>query len=113
MLFRPIRCFWLAGFSLFILLACAEKYPYFIQQPEFLAEPAEDGYPGILLTIACEDEYALIRYTLDGTEPGKLHGLLYEEPLYLASRSYTVKAVAVREGYGEGPVAEYRYEASN
>jgi len=112
-LFRPVRSSFWAGISLFILLitSCSDRYPYFIQQPEFQTSQAGAGYPGILLTIFCEDKYARIRYTLDGSYPDKLHGLLYEDPLYLAAQSVTVRAVAFREGYDAGPVAEYDYAA--
>jgi len=115
LLIKPVRCSFRAGIALlFLLLAsCTEKYPYFIQQPEFQVSDAGQEYPGIFLTIYCEDEYALIRYTLDGSDPDKLHGLVYEEPLYLAAQSVTVRAVAVREGYDAGPVGEYRYDPGN
>lgn len=103
------------GLSLSVLLiSCAEKYPYFVQVPEFEVENAEDEsgetYPGIMLSIVCEDKNATIRYTVDDSEPSESHGLVYENPLYLSSTELTVKAVAVREGYDAGPVAEYHYD---
>ena len=95
-------------------MSCAEKYPYFVQKPEFVEKDAVDelgeSYPGIMLSIICEDEYAEIRYTIDGSKPSESHGLVFEEPLYLCSTELTVRAVAVREGYDAGPVAEYHYE---
>ena len=66
-----------------------------------------------MLSIVCDDEYATIRYTIDGSEPSESHGLVYDEPLYLSSTELTVKAVAVREGYDPGPVAEYYYVPEN
>ncbi len=96
-----------------LLASCAEDYPYFVQVPEFVVEKAQDEsgeiYPGIMLSIVCDDEYATIRYTLDGSEPSESHGFVYSEALYLSSTELTVKAVAVREGYDAGPVAEYHY----
>jgi hypothetical protein len=93
-----------------LFFSCAERYPYFIQQPEFIESDAGEDYPGIFLSIVCEDEYAQIRYTTDGSQPTSLHGLIYEEPLYLAAESTYIRAVAVRVGYDAGPEAEYQYE---
>ncbi|MDC7233684.1 MAG: chitobiase/beta-hexosaminidase C-terminal domain-containing protein [Spirochaetales bacterium] len=96
--------------SLCVLTSCTERYPYFIQIPEFIEWEPEDGSGGIMLSIVCEDENALIRYTTDGSEPSDRHGLIYEVPLYLYAQSVHIQAVAVRAGYDAGPVAEYYYE---
>lgn len=111
MLSKPKTIILAAGLALTFLffISCAQRYPFFIQQPEFQAEEAGEGYPGIMLSIVCEDEYAQIRYTLDSSEPDELHGFIYESPIYLAAQELTVKAVAVRIGYDAGPVAEYHY----
>ncbi len=112
MLFRPGIRYLCAVSTLVSLLSfsCTERYPFFIQQPEFIETEAGEGYPGIFLSIVCEDEYAQIRYTTDGSQPTSLHGLIYEEPLYLAAQSVYIRAVAVRGGYDAGPVGEYQYE---
>ena len=70
MLFRSRIRIIEAGFALscLLLFSCTERYPFFIQQPEFVESDAPEGYPGIYLSIQCEDEYALIRYTSDGSQ---------------------------------------------
>lgn len=101
---------------LFILssfISCSERYPFFIQIPEFIVIETEEGIPGIMLKIVCEDNNAVIRYTSDGSQPSEVHGLIYEEPLYLAANTVNIQAVAVRVGYPAGPLAEYHYEAQN
>ncbi len=112
MLFRYGIRYGVAVSALFSLLffSCTERYPFFIQQPEFIETEAGEGYPGIFLSIVCEDEYAQIRYTIDGSQPTSLHGLIYGEPLYLAAQSVYIRAVAARVGYDAGPVGEYQYE---
>jgi Fn3 associated len=97
-------------FILSFIISCSQRYPFFIQIPEFVVTETEEGTPGIMLNIVCEDENAVIRYTTDGSQPSEVHGLIYEEPLYLAANAVYIQAVAVRVGYPAGPLAEYYYE---
>lgn len=97
-------------FLLSLFISCSERYPFFVQIPEFIESELEEGVPGIMLSIVCEDEYAVIRYTVDGSVPSETHGLIYDEPLYLAENAVFIQAVALRVGYGAGPLAEYYYE---
>ncbi|MDG1890779.1 MAG: lamin tail domain-containing protein [Verrucomicrobiota bacterium] len=50
------------------------------------------------LTIATSTEFALIRYTLDGTEPTMANGLTFDRPIAI-NQTVTVRARAFREGY--------------
>lgn len=97
-------------FILSFIISCSQRYPFFIQMPEFLISETEEGVPGIMLNIVCVDENAIIRYTVDGSTPSETHGLIYEETLYLAANAVFIQAVAVRVGYPAGPLAEYYYE---
>ena len=45
------------------------------------------------VTITCDKSFAHIYYTIDGSEPTKDNGTLYEEP-FTVSDGITVKAVA-------------------
>ena len=59
------------------------------------------------VSIACATEGATIHYTLDGTEPTE-SSPVYSTPL-LIEETTTVKAMAVKEGYNNSPVAEATY----
>ncbi len=50
------------------------------------------------LTIETSTEFAVIRYTLDGTEPSLSNGLTFDEPITI-NQTTTVRARAFREGY--------------
>lgn len=97
-------------FILFFFNSCSQRYPFFIQIPEFVVTETEESVPGIMLNIVCEDENAVIRYTSDGSQPSEVHGLVYEESLYLVANSVFIQAVAVRVGYPAGPIAEFYFE---
>lgn len=96
-------------FLLFFLTACYERYPFFVQAPEYNSSPLDDGQPGVMLSISCVDKNAIIRYTNDGSEPTNSHGAIYEDPIYLLNVEVLIKSVAVRYGYEAGPIAEYHY----
>ncbi|RDG30657.1 hypothetical protein DV872_15760 [Oceanispirochaeta sp. M1] len=91
-------------------ISCSERYPFFIQLPEFVESEPGDDRPGKMLSIVCVDENAVIRYTIDDSTPSEIHGLIYEEPLYLAANTVHIQAVAVRVGYPAGPLVEYYYD---
>ena len=107
-LFRSlILCIILTAIS-----ACYDRYPYFIQVPEFSLSYPEDGSAGVVITISTPDEKNLIRYTTDGSMPSESEGFLYENPVSLTTAT-TLRAVAYREGYPAGPVTEYYYDPQN
>lgn len=95
--------------ALILLLGgCYERYPFFIQQPEFSVSRPSDGQD--YLYIHCVDENAIIRYTVDGSEPDSHHGLVYNDPILLGAYPFSVKAAAYRTGYPAGPVVEFNYD---
>ena len=101
-------------FSLLLLLlfSCYDRYPYFLQQPEFGVSYPEDGSAGIYLSMSTPDRDCVIRYTIDDREPSESYGTLYEEPVYLTGLSH-VSAVAYRVGYPAGPTNYYEYDPEN
>lgn len=63
----------------------------FSQDRGFYSEP-------FTLVISTDTEGAVIRYTLDGTDPSLANGMSYQEPL-LMDQTTTVRARAFRDGY--------------
>ncbi len=61
--------------------------------------------------IKCPDEHAVIRYTLDGSEPGT-GSAVYERPLKISEHA-NLKAKAFREGYHESETAAASYDFVN
>lgn len=61
----------------------------------------------IIVEIKSETEEALIRYTLDGTDPTE-ESLLYEEPIEVAS-TLTITARAYKENWNPSIIAAARY----
>ena len=106
------RFFSLILFVLLLGASCYDRYPYFIQEPEYSVSYPQDGTAGVYLTISTPDPECLIRYTLNEGYPSETYGTLYEEPIYLSEQCY-VAAVAYRVGYPAGPVSYYEYDPSN
>ena len=98
--------FALAVLLVLMLTACYERYPYFIQKPQFSLNE-QDG--GVYLTIYTPDGESLIRYTTDNSDPSETNGTLYESPLPLSEQTY-IKATAYRSGYPAGPISEFSYD---
>jgi hypothetical protein len=70
--------------------------------------------PATELTLSCETEGALIRYTTDGSEPDCLNGLLYGEGIKLYDEGeVTVKAIACADGFNPSEVAVFVYTVSS
>ena len=70
----------------------ARAYVAIAEPPAF--EPPRGFYSGpVLVELQCANEDAVIRYTLDGTEPAREHGTPYEGPLSL-SENAVLRAVA-------------------
>ena len=61
-----------------------------------------------LVTLSCANETAVIRYTLDGSDPD-LDSAIYTEP-FAVTESCTVKAYAVCEDYLDSAVASFDIE---
>ncbi len=98
--------------SLLLLISCYDRYPYFLQEPEFEAEALEEGGPGISLSMWTPDPECLIRYSVNDREASESYGILYDEPVILTELSH-VSAVAYREGYPSGPASYYNYDPTN
>ena len=65
---------------------------------------------GTQLTLSCATEGAVIRYTVDGSEPDCQTGYVYSAPIVLyGNGSVTVKAIACAEGYDPSDVAQWTY----
>jgi hypothetical protein len=54
-------------------------------------------------------EDALVRYTIDGTQPSETNGILYEGEAIAVPRTLTIKAIAYREGYASSEIATSSY----
>ncbi len=97
---------------LFLITSCYDRYPYFLQEPEFDISFPEDGSAGYYLSLSTPDKECLIRYTINDREPSESYGTLYEEPLFLTSAA-SIAAVAYRVGYPSGPVSYFYYDPTN
>lgn len=65
---------------------------------------------GTQVTLSCATEGAVIRYTMDGSEPDCKTGYVYSAPIVLyGNGSVTVKAIACAEGYDPSEVAQWTY----
>ena len=65
---------------------------------------------GTQVTLSCATEGAVIRYTMDGSEPDCKTGYIYSAPIVLyGNGSVTVKAIACAEGYDPSEVAQWMY----
>lgn len=73
----------------------------------------EAGYyqEGQMVSLACETPGAVIRYTLDGTEPTTETGMVYSAP-FLLEGSALLKAKAFKSGYVDSYTAERVYYIS-
>jgi len=62
------------------------------------------------LRLSCDTPDAVIRYTLDGSEPGEQNGLLYnpDEPIAIATTSL-VRSVAFKPGWRASKVTTHTY----
>ena len=78
--------FWGVSRSEYDAIMNNDSVPYAVSEPVISVE-------GGNATIACEKAFAHIYYTVDGSEPTKDNGTLYDEP-FAASDGITVKAVA-------------------
>ncbi len=76
-------------------------------------QPAGGSYDqDVNLIITTATQGAIIRYTLDGSTPSATAGNIYSGPVTL-SNTTTVKAVAVKSGYSDSPVATAVYTLPN
>lgn len=65
---------------------------------------------GTQLTLSCTTEGAVIRYTMDGSEPDCNTGYVYSAPIVLyGNGSVTVKAIACADGYDPSEIAQWTY----
>lgn len=76
------------------------------EAPAFSPEGGFHSGP-LSVTLAAEAG-AVIRYTLDGTNPGPTHGTVYSAPLTLTT-SKVVRAVALRDGAGASAITTQTY----
>jgi uncharacterized membrane protein len=51
---------------------------------------------------------AIIRYTVDGSQPDSINGIVYSEPIRLKNHS-TIKTIATKEGWLKSDELEYRF----
>ena len=78
--------FWNTSRSEYDAIMNNDSVPYTVPEPVIVVD-------GGNATITCEKAFAHIYYTVDGSEPTKGNGTLYEEP-FAVSDGITVKAVA-------------------
>ena len=76
-------------------------------KPTFDPAAGTEFYPTMSVTISCETEGAVIRYTLDGTKPTETSAE-YTEPIVLSATT-TIKARAFAAGVGSSPVATAKF----
>ncbi|MBR1787556.1 MAG: chitobiase/beta-hexosaminidase C-terminal domain-containing protein, partial [Paludibacteraceae bacterium] len=68
---------------------------------------------GTQLTLSCATEGAVIRYTVDGSDPDCKTGYVYSAPIVLyGNGSVTVKAIACADGFDPSEVATFTYVIS-
>jgi protein translocase SecG subunit len=80
-----------------------------VQTVTFGPDPGQIDGP-TAVTLATETPEAEIHYTLDGSEPTR-QSPTYDDPIQVTP-GMTVKAIAVREGFKDSPVAVARYLAA-
>ena len=65
---------------------------------------------GTELTLTCATEGATIRYTMDGTTPDCLHGMIYGSSIMLyGKQDVTIRAIACADGYEPSEVVQWTY----
>lgn len=79
----------------------------FVQDTNFSVDRGFFNYP-FQLAITSNTPGASIRYTTDGSAPSATHGVLYAGPIAI-SRTTTLRAVAVKEGYAPTNVDTVTY----
>lgn len=80
---------------------------------ETVATPAFSVVSGVVnsgtkVTISCETEDAVIRYTTDGTDPTATTGTVYTTPVSI-TQAVIIKAIAVKDGMNDSEVATAFY----
>ncbi|HOT76108.1 MAG TPA: chitobiase/beta-hexosaminidase C-terminal domain-containing protein, partial [Candidatus Wallbacteria bacterium] len=78
-----------------------------VANPEFIPEGGTYYYDQIV-SITCITPDALIKYTLDGSIPSQINGILYSTPITISQTS-TVKAVAYKSGFSDSAVVTAEY----
>ena len=79
-----------------------------IKRVEILPESCSFDNASIEVSIGCETEGVKIYYTIDGSAPSELNGILYSGP-FNVYQSASVKAIAVRNGWLSSDVATCEY----
>lgn len=69
--------------------------------------PASSVAIGTEITLSTKTEGAVIHYTTDGTEPSTSSDV-FEAPIVI-DKNMTIKAIAVKEGFENSPIAEFAY----
>ncbi len=80
-----------------------------VANPEFSFQLSGEFY---FMTIMCETEGADIYYTIDGTDPD-INTYHYTSPVPLEPNSYTIKAVALKEGMENSDIVTYNFTGIN
>ncbi len=75
-----------------------------VTKPSISPPDMTSAQAAIQVEIACATASAVIKYTLDGTEPSKNNGILYSGPFNLTS-SATVTAIATKQGMEDSDTA--------
>jgi len=66
---------------------------------------------GTRVILSCATAGATIKYTLDGTTPANNNGTVYNAstPIIINTNNTTIKAVAIKSGLSDSPVATFTY----
>jgi formylglycine-generating enzyme required for sulfatase activity len=92
--------------------ACHKKTTEPNQVAAPVITPAAGSYPlGVDVSITCATEGSEIRFTLDGSVPGK-EEFVYSQP-FQVSRNTTLKVRAFKDGYDPSPTVTVVYEITD
>lgn len=80
----------------------------FVDTPDFSHERGFYSAP-FNLTLTSETEDAVIRYTIDGTEPTLSNGTTYTSPVSITTTSLCVRAAAFKPGYRSSRIKTKTY----
>ncbi|MBR3769567.1 MAG: leucine-rich repeat protein [Lachnospiraceae bacterium] len=82
---------------------------YALEAPVADVEGYDPVYAGTRIKLSTTVNGSSIYYTLDGTEPTKENGILYEDAIEI-TKECVLKTYAVKAGWKDSPVAAYAYQ---
>ncbi len=101
-----------------LMISCANSLMETIEKDIFagiVADPVINPFGGIFVDnqsvqISCSTPDAIIRYTLDGSNPSEGHGIVYSGAFSVNAGTVTVKAIAYRDIWTPSQVVSAEFE---